>query len=137
MTTGSPPCITATTEFVVPKSIPIILLIATFPSFKMRQSLSWRSTNSSVSEVGCSRGGSGGGTTGRSKDQRSMHLEWHIVKLFDNADKGLFCQWLQAGSAAPKRDSFAGPGRRSAPARERGNARTGQHNQKGTPLQPT
>src|SRR5215471_4865216 len=27
ITTGSPPCITATTEFVVPKSIPIILLI--------------------------------------------------------------------------------------------------------------
>src|SRR5271163_73812 len=28
ITTGSPPCITATTELVVPKSIPIILLIA-------------------------------------------------------------------------------------------------------------
>jgi hypothetical protein len=27
ITTGSPPCITETTEFVVPKSIPIILLI--------------------------------------------------------------------------------------------------------------
>src|SRR5882724_7314851 len=27
ITTGSPPCITATTEFVVPRSIPIILLI--------------------------------------------------------------------------------------------------------------
>ena len=27
MTTGSPPCITATTELVVPRSIPIILLI--------------------------------------------------------------------------------------------------------------
>src|SRR5437899_8332648 len=31
ITTGSPPCITATTEFVVPKSIPIILLIMLFP----------------------------------------------------------------------------------------------------------
>src|SRR6266550_1309762 len=31
MTTGSPPCITATTELVVPRSIPIILLIATIP----------------------------------------------------------------------------------------------------------
>ena len=31
ITTGSPPCITATTEFVVPKSIPIILLIASAP----------------------------------------------------------------------------------------------------------
>src|SRR5256884_8548397 len=31
ITTGSPPCITATTEFVVPKSIPIILLIAALP----------------------------------------------------------------------------------------------------------
>src|SRR4249920_1663485 len=30
ITTGSPPCITATTEFVVPRSIPIILLIASF-----------------------------------------------------------------------------------------------------------
>src|SRR5260370_4987727 len=28
ITTGSPPCMTATTEFVVPKSIPMILLIA-------------------------------------------------------------------------------------------------------------
>src|SRR5882724_3919933 len=31
MTTGSPPCITATTEFVVPRSIPIILLIVAIP----------------------------------------------------------------------------------------------------------
>src|SRR5215469_3435892 len=31
ITTGSPPCITATTEFVVPRSIPIILLITTPP----------------------------------------------------------------------------------------------------------
>src|SRR6266436_985966 len=31
ITTGSPPCITATTELVVPKSIPIILLIAAIP----------------------------------------------------------------------------------------------------------
>jgi hypothetical protein len=30
MTVGSPPSITATTELVVPKSIPIILLIALF-----------------------------------------------------------------------------------------------------------
>src|SRR5208282_1300116 len=30
ITTGSPPCITATTELVVPRSIPIILLIARF-----------------------------------------------------------------------------------------------------------
>src|SRR5256885_15959290 len=31
ITTGSPPCITATTELVVPKSIPIILLISHEP----------------------------------------------------------------------------------------------------------
>src|ERR1700747_1913224 len=31
MTTGSPPCRTAPTEFVVPRSIPIILLIAAIP----------------------------------------------------------------------------------------------------------
>src|SRR5713226_8137034 len=31
MTTDSPPCITATTELVVPKSIPMILLIAVCP----------------------------------------------------------------------------------------------------------
>src|SRR5215471_16024648 len=31
ITTGSPPCMTATTEFVVPKSIPIILLITEIP----------------------------------------------------------------------------------------------------------
>src|SRR5258708_36655799 len=33
ITTGSPPCITATTELVVPRSIPIILLIASFSFF--------------------------------------------------------------------------------------------------------
>ena len=32
MTTGSPPSITATTELVVPRSIPIILLIVLMPS---------------------------------------------------------------------------------------------------------
>src|SRR5688500_18294538 len=31
ITTGSPPSITATTELVVPRSIPIILLIAVYP----------------------------------------------------------------------------------------------------------
>src|ERR1700689_1093443 len=31
ITTGSPPCITATTELVVPRSIPIILLITDSP----------------------------------------------------------------------------------------------------------
>ena len=31
MTCGSPPCITATTEFVVPRSIPIILLMNVLP----------------------------------------------------------------------------------------------------------
>src|SRR5712691_11714926 len=35
ITVGSPPSITATTEFVVPKSIPIILLIAIFFSNKL------------------------------------------------------------------------------------------------------
>jgi hypothetical protein len=32
MTTGSPPSMTATTEFVVPRSIPIILLMWSRPS---------------------------------------------------------------------------------------------------------
>jgi len=32
MTVGSPPSMTATTEFVVPRSIPMILLIAIYPS---------------------------------------------------------------------------------------------------------
>src|SRR5262249_40797603 len=41
ITTGSPPCITATTELVVPKSIPIILLIAAF-SFPNLLKNSWR-----------------------------------------------------------------------------------------------
>src|SRR5437764_13194006 len=31
ITTGSPPCMTATTELVVPKSIPIILLLTPYP----------------------------------------------------------------------------------------------------------
>src|SRR5690349_17085965 len=33
MTTGSPPSITATTEFVVPRSIPMILLMVSLVSF--------------------------------------------------------------------------------------------------------
>src|SRR5271167_3775723 len=39
ITTGSPPCITATTELVVPRSIPIILLIARFSSPNLTESL--------------------------------------------------------------------------------------------------
>jgi hypothetical protein len=34
MTTGSPPSITATTEFVVPRSIPIILLMSNVLAFR-------------------------------------------------------------------------------------------------------
>src|SRR5215469_10565852 len=82
MTTGSPPCITATTEFVVPKSIPIILLIATFPSFRMRQSLQRSGTNPSVSMVGVP-GWKGEGPPNRAKTNAIMHVEWHIVKFFD------------------------------------------------------
>src|SRR5208283_5115557 len=41
ITTGSPPCITATTEFVVPRSIPIILLIATVLMFDSVQIHRW------------------------------------------------------------------------------------------------
>src|SRR5580704_14502685 len=43
ITTGSPPCITDTTEFVVPKSIPIILLMLSF-SFRtfLLQILAWQ-----------------------------------------------------------------------------------------------
>src|SRR6266436_8199622 len=36
ITTGSPPCMTATTEFVVPKSMPIILLICNLPIYKAK-----------------------------------------------------------------------------------------------------
>src|SRR5215510_4097795 len=39
ITTGSPPCMTATTELVVPKSIPIILLIALVPLLFQTQNL--------------------------------------------------------------------------------------------------
>src|SRR6267154_3545951 len=42
ITTGAPPCMTATTELVVPKSIPIILLIADFPPKSLgRHWLAW------------------------------------------------------------------------------------------------
>src|SRR5271170_866408 len=34
ITTGSPPCITATTELVVPRSIPIILLMDSAPNWR-------------------------------------------------------------------------------------------------------
>src|SRR5262245_45532685 len=39
ITTGSPPCMTATTELVVPKSIPMILLIALVPLLFQAQNL--------------------------------------------------------------------------------------------------
>src|SRR5258708_30460520 len=39
ITTGSPPCITATTELVVPRSIPIILLIASFSFQRLPETL--------------------------------------------------------------------------------------------------
>src|SRR5215469_7112243 len=81
MTTGSPPCITATTEFVVPKSIPIILLIATFPSFRMRQSLQ-RSATTPRSAWRVSLGGRGRAHRMEPR-QAIMHVEWHVVKLFD------------------------------------------------------
>src|SRR5467141_692912 len=43
ITTGSPPCITATTELVVPRSIPIILLIASFSFPNLPETLVLRS----------------------------------------------------------------------------------------------
>src|SRR4051812_744802 len=42
MTTGSPPSMTATTELVVPRSIPIILLMALLLNVSRRQSISAR-----------------------------------------------------------------------------------------------
>src|SRR6516162_6407711 len=71
MTTGSPPCITATTEFVVPKSIPIILLIATFPSFRMRQSLQRSGTTPRSGQHGGCPWVEGGGPTEWSQDERN------------------------------------------------------------------
>src|SRR5487761_51323 len=45
MTADSPPCITATTEFVVPRSIPMILLIAATPPHVPRRICAFISAN--------------------------------------------------------------------------------------------
>src|SRR5215468_781501 len=50
ITTGSPPCMTATTELVVPRSIPIILLIAVVPLLFQGQSLLGEKTLDGASE---------------------------------------------------------------------------------------
>src|SRR5260370_36729636 len=76
ITTGSPPCITATTEFVVPRAIPMILLIAALPP-----EFSCHFLRPYLSEIKAnphqfSR------TTPRSKP--SIHVESTFGKLYDN-----------------------------------------------------
>src|ERR1700739_1245853 len=68
ITTGSPPCITATTELVVPKSIPIILLITGSPPPDLRLL------------VQCSS----------PLDAAILQIECGIVKYFDYAASILF-----------------------------------------------
>src|ERR1700733_6751298 len=66
MTTGSPPCITDTTEFVVPRSIPIILLIVAVPPVRIQMQDS-------------------GKGSGPSKTSVIVRLECAIVKYYFNS----------------------------------------------------
>src|SRR6516164_6449436 len=93
ITTGSPPCITATTEFVVPRSIPIILLIATvliefFPNpYKTTRPASSIPGGHKPSQRLASQR-----VKRASKNSVSLQVECDNVKLFDSNCKMLpFC----------------------------------------------
>src|SRR5215470_4387793 len=79
MTTGSPPCITATTEFVVPRSIPIILLITALPP-------------QAVCHAPAHLGWANSAQSSRSKlnTELTIQIERTFVKFCDSASKVLY-----------------------------------------------
>src|SRR5215467_5030557 len=81
MTTGSPPCITATTEFVVPRSIPIILLITALPPQRFAMPLPvWAEFRANSAQ------------SSRSKlnTEPTIQVERTFVKFCDSASKVLY-----------------------------------------------
>src|SRR6266481_973438 len=105
ITTGSPPCITATTELVVPRSIPIILLIASFSFPNLPETLVLRSPGDCPAILIDARGAcsdrtrirplSGVQTShGKRRTDGSIQVECGVVKLFDITCKGTLCHDL-------------------------------------------
>src|ERR1700722_7640517 len=81
ITTGSPPCITATTEFVVPRSIPIILLIRLSPPLAPRRKAAAHS---------CPFGSRGRNLAGPGvRTKVILQIECILVKLFDSLHNSL------------------------------------------------
>src|SRR4029077_5977186 len=78
MTTGSPPCITATTELVVPRSIPIILLIATIPPESSCLAIWLRPY---LSEI---KANPAQFSRPKPSSSRSIHVECMVVKFYGN-----------------------------------------------------
>src|ERR1700730_1531676 len=106
ITTGSPPCITATTELVVPRSIPIILLIASFSFSNVPKTLLFALVRGSPGQpYRCrrpsSRPNKKSSVGWRCNHQRerqtelSIQVECCVVKLFDIANKIIICIDLQ------------------------------------------
>src|SRR6267378_4790690 len=105
ITTGSPPCITATTELVVPRSIPIILLIASFSFPNLPETLVLRSPGDCPAILIDARGAysdrtrirplSGVQTSDwKRRTDGSIQVECGVVKLFDITCKGTLCHDL-------------------------------------------
>src|SRR5262245_51082342 len=97
MTTGSPPCMTATTEFVVPKSIPIILLIALVPLlFQAQNLLCGTDPRRSFLE-----GQLNAGLLRCPFDARaSIKVECMFVKIVDMHCKYMILRWLEGRGRA-------------------------------------
>src|SRR6267378_8002629 len=100
ITTGSPPCITATTELVVPRSIPIILLIASFSFPNLPETLVLRSPGDCPAILIDARGAYSDRTRnssliwrpnshGKRRTDSTIQVECSVVKLFDIANKGI------------------------------------------------
>src|SRR5260370_9144576 len=87
ITTGSPPCITATTEFVVPRSIPIILLISAFPPESFGHFRSPHLSHIKANPAQFSRS--------KLISKSSIHVECVLVKFSDNISKLLVFLALQ------------------------------------------
>src|SRR5579859_3774726 len=98
ITTGSPPCITATTELVVPRSIPIILLIASFSFSNLPKTLLfalvWASPGHPYRRPGReSRRNENDpwhgslANQGEGQTEPSIQVECDAVKLFDSICK--------------------------------------------------
>src|SRR6516225_942071 len=94
ITTGSPPCITATTELVVPRSMPIILLIASYRPLVSSACPTPASTGSTPvarpngpQKLGGRRSSC---TAALVKNSPTIQLECIVVKISDISCKDIF-----------------------------------------------